>query len=80
MGSMKSSDRPLALLSSIGPGSILLAVALGAVILGGLTLVWVAVDGGVRPKGASAAQRVGAAGDIRRCRQALIAGGKNSAT
>ena len=35
--------------------SILLAVALGAVILGGLTLVWVAVDGGVRPKGASAA-------------------------
>ena len=35
--------------------SILLAVALGAVILGGLTLVWVAVDGGVRPEGASAA-------------------------
>ena len=35
--------------------SILLAGALGAVILGGLTLVWVAVDGGVRPKGASAA-------------------------
>ena len=55
MGSTKSSDRPLALLSSIGPGSILLAVALGAAILGGLTLVWLAVDGGVRPKGASAA-------------------------
>jgi hypothetical protein len=35
--------------------SILLTVALGAVILCGLTLVWVAVDGGVRPKGASAA-------------------------
>ena len=35
--------------------SILLAVALGAAILGGLTLVWLAVDGGVRPKGASAA-------------------------
>jgi hypothetical protein len=33
--------------------SILLAVALGAAILGGLTLVWLAVDG--RPKGASAA-------------------------
>ena len=31
------------------------AVALGAAILGGLTLVWLAVDGGVRPKGASAA-------------------------
>ena len=30
--------------------SILLAVALGAVILGGLTLVWVAVDGGVRQR------------------------------
>ena len=30
-------------------------MALCAVILGGLTLVWVAVDGGVRPKGASAA-------------------------
>ena len=54
MGSMKSSDRPLALLSSIGPVRFS-AVALGAVILGGLTLVWVAVDGGVRPKGASAA-------------------------
>ena len=35
--------------------SFLLAVALGAAILGGLTLVWLAVDGGVRPKGASAA-------------------------
>ena len=35
--------------------SVLLAVALGAAILGGLTLVWLAVDGGVRPKGASAA-------------------------
>ena len=35
--------------------SILLAVALGAAILGGLTLVWLAVDGDVRPKGASAA-------------------------
>jgi len=35
--------------------SIVLAVALGAAILGGLTLVWLAVDGGVRPKGASAA-------------------------
>jgi hypothetical protein len=35
--------------------SLLLAVALGAVILGGFTLVSVAVDGGVRPKGASAA-------------------------
>jgi hypothetical protein len=35
--------------------SVLLAVALGAVILGGLTLVWVAVDGGVHPKRASAA-------------------------
>ena len=35
--------------------SILLAVTLGAAILGGLTLVWLAVDGGVRPKGASAA-------------------------
>jgi hypothetical protein len=35
--------------------SLLLAVALGAVILGGFTLVWVAVDGGARPKGASAA-------------------------
>jgi hypothetical protein len=33
--------------------SILLAVALGAAILGGLTLVWLAVDG--RPNGASAA-------------------------
>ena len=33
--------------------SILLAVALGAAILGGLTLVWVAVDGDVRPKGAA---------------------------
>jgi hypothetical protein len=30
--------------------SILLAVALGAAILGGLTLVWLAVDGSVRPK------------------------------
>ena len=30
--------------------SILLAVALGAAILGGLILVWLAVDGGVRPK------------------------------
>ena len=35
--------------------SLLLAVALGAVILGGFTLVWVAVDGGACPKGASAA-------------------------
>jgi hypothetical protein len=30
--------------------SILLAVALGAAILGGLTLSWLAVDGSVRPK------------------------------
>ena len=30
--------------------SILLAVALGAAILGGLTLAWSAVDGSVRPK------------------------------
>ena len=30
--------------------SILLAVALGAAILGGLTLAWLAVDGSVRPK------------------------------
>jgi len=30
--------------------SILLAVALGAAILGGLTLTWLAVDGSVRPK------------------------------
>ena len=35
--------------------SFLLAAALGAAILGGFTLVWLAVDGGVRPKGASAA-------------------------
>ena len=35
--------------------SILLAVALGAAILGGLTLAWLAVDGGVRPKVASSA-------------------------
>jgi hypothetical protein len=35
--------------------SFLLGVALGAVILVGFALVWVAVDGGVRPKGASAA-------------------------
>ena len=46
MGSTKSSDRPLALLTR----SILLAVALGAAILGGLTLAWLAVDGSVRPK------------------------------
>ena len=45
MGSTKSSDRPLALLSSMGYRLILLAVALGAVILGGFTLVWFAVDG-----------------------------------
>jgi hypothetical protein len=30
--------------------SIVLAVALGAAILGGLTLAWLAVDGSVRPK------------------------------
>jgi hypothetical protein len=30
--------------------SIILAVALGAAILGGLTLAWLAVDGSVRPK------------------------------
>ena len=35
--------------------SILLAVALGAAILGGLTLAWLAVDGSVRPKIASSA-------------------------
>ena len=35
--------------------SILLAVALGAAILGGLTLAWLAVDGSVRPKVASSA-------------------------
>jgi hypothetical protein len=35
--------------------SLLLAVALGALILGGFTLVSVAVGGGVRPEGASAA-------------------------
>jgi hypothetical protein len=35
--------------------SFLLGVTLGAVILVGFALVWVAVDGGVRPKGASAA-------------------------
>jgi len=35
--------------------SMLLAVALGAAILGGLTLAWLAVDGSVRPKIASSA-------------------------
>ena len=35
--------------------SILLAGALGAAILGGLTLAWLAVDGSVRPKVASSA-------------------------
>ena len=34
---------------------MLLAVALGAAILGGLTLAWLAVDGSVRPKIASSA-------------------------
>jgi hypothetical protein len=37
--------------------SILLAVALGAAILGGLTLAWLAVDGSVRPKVASETRR-----------------------
>jgi hypothetical protein len=51
---MKSSDRTLALLSSVGPIRFF-SLWHWCGYLGGVTLVWLAVDGGVRPKGASAA-------------------------
>ena len=54
MGSTKSSDRPLALLSSIGPVRFFSLWRLVRLFSAG-SLVWLAVDGGVRPKGASAA-------------------------